>query len=145
MTPDEKENYLLEVDNYLKDSYLLWEKFGFKELTKKEKYEVPEIIASVYEGDHVCELAAACQCFFLFRKAHEKVEENTSQATLLGDYLFSKFSNYLIPVDSTKLIDEFADLLKFEILEEVRGRNGFNMENYKNFLVKIPFFIDVDV
>lgn len=137
----EKEKCLTDVENYLEYSYGMWNKFDFPKLTIEEKMEIPEIVAQVYKGECVSELAAACQCFFLFRKAHEYAAGKAAQAALLGDYLFSRFSHYLIPIDSTKLIDEFADFLKLEILEEMKGRNGFDMENYKSFLYKIPSFI----
>lgn len=141
MMQDEMEKCLIDVETCLEYTYGMWNKFDFPKLTIAERKEIPETIARVYKGDYVSELAAACQCFFLFRKAHEYAEGEAAGAVLLGDYLFSRFSHYLIPIDSTRLIDEFASLLKLEILEEMKGRNGFDMENYINFLYKIPSFI----
>lgn len=137
-----KTEFLEKVNINLKVGYELWEQFGFAEISIQEKNYIPDMIADIYKGRHASDLACACQCFYLFRKLHEEVEARPGEATLLGDYFFSRFSNHLIPIDSVSLTNGFSDYLKQEVLMEVKGRNGFDMVEYEAFLHKIPELIE---
>ncbi|MCL2391353.1 MAG: hypothetical protein FWC66_01930 [Oscillospiraceae bacterium] len=65
----------------------------------------------MYSGENAKALSLVCQCFWLYRKLHEMVDDFPIHATLLGDYFFSIFSKCLVPLDSVMLTHEFARLL----------------------------------
>ncbi len=100
-----------QLDIYLAEGYLLWTQNRLPVLSEPERYLVADVIADVYRGPHKTELAAACQCFFLYRKLHGMADQFAERATLLGDWFFSQFSRYLIPIDSVELIDAFSEYL----------------------------------
>ncbi|MBQ9030262.1 MAG: polyprenyl synthetase family protein [Parasporobacterium sp.] len=63
---------------------------------------------------HTKELDSANANFALFRKYHKLEDPDVSdgEATLRGDYYFSRFSLDLIPVDSVEITDRFARILR---------------------------------
>ncbi|MEI3338943.1 MAG: hypothetical protein V8R80_02480 [Eubacterium sp.] len=140
-SPDQKKSDQIaeKVDALLSEGYQMWERFGFRKLTEEERYLVAGCAADACKKREFAEdYAAACQSFFLFRKLHEWTEEFPETATLLGDYFFSRFSHYLIPIDSTRLIDLFSEYLKADTKEmfEKDGKAAFCMERYLDFVRK---------
>lgn len=101
-----------KMDSLLAEGFLLWKESGLPALPESERYFAANEVVSVYDGEYTAELAAACQCYYLFRKLHGMVQEKPAWATLLGDYFFSQFSKYLLPLDSVPLIDAFSAYLK---------------------------------
>jgi hypothetical protein len=95
----------------LADGYRLWSDSILPDLPYSERYIASDLAAQVYQGKNADEFAAACQCFYLFRRLHGLVSDYPDWATLLGDYFFSQFSKYLIPLDSVPLIDSFSRFL----------------------------------
>ncbi len=72
------------------------------------------MFVSAPENKHQIELSSANENFALFRRLH-KLEDNdytVAEATLRGDYYFSRFSLDLIPVDSIEITDRFAKILR---------------------------------
>ena len=63
---------------------------------------------------HTKELESANQNFDLFRSFHRLDDPAYAigEAVLKGDYYFSRFSLDLIPVDSVKITDRFARILR---------------------------------
>lgn len=124
-----------ELNNLLCEGYQMWERFGCTPLNEMEKHKVLEQAVSACRSDcHTKNFAAACQCFFLYRKLHHMVEGQPETATLLGDYYFSQFSQFLIPIDSTRLIDLFSEYLKQDVKAAASGMMEFDMEAYLKFI-----------
>ena len=124
-----------EVKFYLAEGYLIWKSTGLPKLPASERYAASDTLLSVYTGENAASLAAACQCFWLFRKLHRMVNEHHVLATLLGDYFFSIFSRNLIPVDSVKLNDEFASLLAKDT------QTPIETDGYFDFIRNIPMVL----
>ena len=63
---------------------------------------------------HQMELESANENFELFRRFHRLDDDTYSvaEATLKGEYYFSRFSLDLIPVDSIEITDRFAKILR---------------------------------
>ncbi len=124
-----------ELNILLCDGYRMWESFGCIPLNEMEKHVVlKQAVLACTKDEHTKEYAAACQCFFLYRKLHHTVDEQPETATLLGDYYFSQFSQFLIPIDSPKLIDMFSEYLKWDTKLAVSGNKEFDMDKYLNFV-----------
>lgn len=124
-----------ELNTLLCEGYRMWERFGCIPLNEMEKHVVLEQAVSACQTNaHTKEYAAACQCFFLYRKLHHTVDEQPETATLLGDYYFSQFSQFLIPIDSPKLIDLFAEYLKNDTKLAAGGNKVFDMDAYLAFV-----------
>lgn len=100
------------VEQLLADGYRQWRLSGLRLPTAQERGLSADCLSGRYEGPYAPELAAACQCFYYFRLLHGMVRQSPVWATLLGDYFFSLFSKYLLPLDSTALIDAFSAYLK---------------------------------
>jgi hypothetical protein len=109
------------VDGRLKEGYSMWEETGLPPLGADERYAAADAVGAVYGGLHSGELAAACQCFRLFRALHTRSEEFPAVATLLGDYFFSQFSLLLIPLDNVRLTEAFSDFLATGASAQVCG------------------------
>lgn len=133
-----------EVNALLSEGYQMWEGFGLPEPEEKEKRLVIETAVKSCEGGKFQkEYAAACLSFYLFRKLHEMSESAPETGTLLGDYFFSRFSHYLIPIDNTRLIDLFSEYLKTDAketfekageTEKTAGRCGLFCLDYIDFI-----------
>ena len=124
-----------QVNERLAAGYELWKGYGLPELTVQDLDVVPAHVATVYkDGAFALDYASACQCFYLFRKLHTMVEAYSEQATLLGDYFFSQFSHYLIPIDSTELIAVFSEFLKEDVVRNRQEENTFSIERYLDFI-----------
>lgn len=119
--------------DYLREGFLLWEHSGMPLPDGEERCRYAGLAGRIYAGEHAAEFSAACQCFALFRTLHGQVRKFPTEATLLGDYFFSRFSRCLIPLDSVALTDAFADYLKADIA----GR----AEEYERFLEGLPALI----
>lgn len=125
----------IELNTLLCEGYRMWERFGLIPLNEMEKHTIlAQAVKSCKSDCHTKDYAAACQCFFLYRKLHHMVDDKPETATLLGDYYFSQFSQFLIPVDSPKLIDLFAEYLKNDTKVAAAGNTEFDMENYLTFV-----------
>ena len=103
------------VDKMLSEGYRLWRQSGLQLPSAEERAIAADALASAYDGPHAAELAAACQSFHFFRKLHRMSQVSPTWSTLLGDYFFSQFSKYLIPLDSVRLTDTFSAYLKKDI------------------------------
>lgn len=126
---------LSRVDELLADGYRMWEEYRLPVLTDEERHQAAECAAAAWDStDFTLEYAAACQCFYLFRRLHTMVEEHPEQVTLLGDYFFSRFSHFLIPIDSTRLIDLFSEYLKGDALRQSEGKKDFDPDGYLRFI-----------
>ena len=128
------ETIIKQVQLDLFEGYSLWEGFPLPSLNKFEKEEIPKTAFRCYSGEFARDFASACQSFYLFRKLHEDIDTNTDIKTLLGDFFFSRFSNHLIPIDNTKLINAFAEYLKRDSQREVEGKKKFSINEYKLFI-----------
>lgn len=127
------------VNNRLAEGYRLWEESGLPLPSGRERALASEALADAYAGPNAAELAAACQCFYYFRKLHGAAEEQPAGATLLGDYFFSRFSKYLIPLDSVPLTDAFADYLKNDIRQKGAAQYGRTRDTeYTAFIRGLP-------
>jgi len=127
-----------EVREHLAEGYALWEDVGLPPLEDSERYKVSDAALAAYQGENAANLAALCQCFWLFRKLHGSIEGNPIYATLLGDYFFTVFSKNLIPLDSVALNGEFARLLASDTRKPI-GSNGF-----LEFIGRLPAVIIQD-
>ncbi len=125
------------IDSMLSEGYALWNGFGLEPLGDEELHFVPDRVYFCCSGRHRENLAAACQSFYLFRRLHFMTEAGPEQTTLLGDYFFSSFSRYLIPIDSTRLTDRFSEYLKQDAQEGAGGRRAFSKETYARFIREI--------
>lgn len=126
---------VLELDMLLCEGYKMWDCFGCNPLNEMEKHSVIEQAVRACKTDcHTKDYAAACQCFFLFRKLHYGVGARPETATLLGDYYFSQFSQFLIPIDSPQLIDLFSEYLKKDTKQAADGATSFDMDAYLTFV-----------
>jgi hypothetical protein len=101
----------ISVDALLEEGYRLWDAAGLPPLGPKERRAAADAAGALYCGPHPAAFAAACQCYYLFRALHRRAGAFPEAATLLGDYFFSRFSAYLIPLDSAALIRAFSDCL----------------------------------
>lgn len=79
------------------------------------------MFVSAPSNTHQIELQSANENFELFRKLHalDDTAYSTAEATLRGDYYFSRFSLDLIPVDSIEITDQFAKILREDASGEV--------------------------
>jgi hypothetical protein len=100
-----------EVDTLLQEGYRLWAETGLSPPGAEERHAAADAAGAAYDGPHARELAAACQCFCLFRALHRLSAAFPESATLLGDWFFSQVSLHLIPLDSVPLILAFSDFL----------------------------------
>lgn len=124
-----------ELNNLLCEGYKMWERFGCTPLNEMEKHAVlAQAVDACSTNTHTKEYAAACQCFFLYRKLHHMVETQPEKATLLGDYYFSQFSQFLIPIDNTRLIDLFSEYLMKDAKAAADGVTEFDMDAYLTFV-----------
>jgi hypothetical protein len=105
----------VSVDRILNEGYRLWNESGIQLPTASERYIAADGLSGLYDGLNAAELAAACQCFYYFRKLHGMVHKYPAWSTLLGDYFFSQFSKNLIPLDSVPLTDAFSAYLKKDV------------------------------
>lgn len=121
------------VEACLREGFALWEEAGLPPLEEELRYREAGLAGELYRGAHALEFAAACQCFALFRRLHRRAGQFSGAATLLGDYFFSQFSHYLIPLNSAPLNDAFARYLA----EDAAGR----AIDYPVFLRKLPAVI----
>jgi len=121
-----------EVIRQLAEGYKLWESTNLPAPDESERYMIADKLLTVYQGEHAGNLAALCQCFWLFRKLHGLTEENPVYATLVGDYFFSVFSKNLIPLDSVALNGEFARLLESDVQTPV------GIDGYLEFVRNLP-------
>ncbi len=103
------------VDKILAEGYHLWNESSMPYPLGSERYIAADALAFVYDGPYAEKLAAACQCFYYFRKLHGRVTAHPTCATLLGDYFFSQFSKNIMPLDSVPLTDAFSAYLKKDI------------------------------
>lgn len=124
-----------EVDKLLSEGYRLWNDSALPQLPVSERYIASDEVAAVYNGAHYAELAAACQCFYLFRKLHCMLQNYPTWATLLGDYFFSQFSKNLIPIDSVALTDSFSRYLSADT------QSSFNTQEYLSFIRSLPMVL----
>lgn len=130
-----KQQIVTDVCALLEDGFSMWERFGLKLPDEKECQEVLRCAVCACKKERFTkEYAAACQCFFLYRKLHIMAESCPGTATLLGDYFFSRFSSFLIPVDSTRLIDLFSEYLKQDAKESAWGVKEFDTDRYLQFV-----------
>lgn len=104
-----------QVDKMISEGYRLWKESGIPFPSVAERYIAADELLFIYDGPNAAELATACQCFYYFRKFHNMVAEYPKWSTLMGDYFFSQFSRYLIPLDSIPLTDAFSAYLKKDI------------------------------
>lgn len=126
---------VLELDMLLCEGYKMWDCFGCNPLNEMEKHSViAQAVRACKTDCHTKDYAAACQCFFLFRKLHYGVEARPETTTLLGDYYFSQFSQFLIPIDSPQLIDLFSEYLKKDTKQAADGATSFDMDAYLTFV-----------
>ena len=132
-----KREFEAKIDAMLAEGYGLWKGFGLEPLSEEELHFVPDSVYDCCRGRHRENLAAACQSFYLFRLLHFMTEAEPEQTTLLGDYFFSRFSGYLIPIDSTRLTDRFSEYLKQDAQEGAGGRRAFSREAYARFVREI--------
>ena len=121
-----------EVKEHLDEGYRLWESTDLPAPEEPERYMISDALLAVYQGEHAGNLAALCQCFWLFRKLHGLTEENPVYATLVGDYFFSIFSKNLIPLDSVALNGEFARLLASD------AQIPIGIDGYLEFVRNLP-------
>ena len=120
------------VDKLLSDGYRLWNECGIRFPPVSECHVAADELAAVYDGPNAGELAAACQCFYFFRKLHGMVHDNPAWSTLMGDYFFSQFSKKLISLDNVPLTDAFSAYLKADI----RAPGG--VTEYISFIRGLP-------
>lgn len=78
-------------------------------------------------------LEAACACFQRFRQLHAE-KAQTPETVLWGDYYFSLFSSYLIPLDSVPLIDAFSAYLK----RDARAETVYDEKELAAFFETLP-------
>ena len=121
----------------LSEGYDFWDSLGFPPLNEAEREEIPNLVFASTNCEHVASLAAACQSFFLFRTLHNQMQQGSDKAILLGDYFFGIFSQCLIPLDNTQIIDEFAVFLRGDTQEGVRGSTSFDKEAYCQFVKRM--------
>ena len=112
------------VSGQLAEGYSLWESSKLSPPPTSERYVIADVMLSEYQGEGAANLAAACQCFWMFRSLHRLTEVDPVNATLLGDYFFSVFSKNLIPLDSVALNGEFARFLAGDVQAPV-GLSGY--------------------
>lgn len=106
------------VEMRLAEGFLFWRESGIGLPTDVERNLAADTLATLYHGPNAASLAAACQCFFYFRKLHGLIEQYPTWSTLLGDYFFSQFSKNLIPLDSVRLTDAFSEYLKRDVKQQ---------------------------
>lgn len=128
-------NTRVQVVRLLAEGYRMWSNSLLPELKYSECYVGSDAAACAYQGAYAIEFAAACQCFYLFRKLHGLVKEYPTWATLLGDYFFSQFSKHLIPLDSVQLTDSFSRYLTRDT-QSTQGN-----EEYLDFIRSLPAVI----
>ncbi|MBR6349368.1 MAG: hypothetical protein IKR67_02360 [Lachnospiraceae bacterium] len=127
-----------EMDKRLGEGYSLWAEFLKDSAPEEYRYIGADAVMEGYDGRHTIDLASACQCFFWFRFLHEQTDD---KALLLGDYFFSRFSHWLIPIDSTPLIDAFSAYLKDDAQGTFNGR-VFDAAELENFFRQVGIVLD---
>jgi len=127
----------IKADKLLAEGYRLWSESGLPLPTESERYFAIDAALKAYNGKFSAEFAAACQCFYLFRKLHSLAQQHPAAATLLGDYFFSQFSKNLIPLDSVPLINAFSAFLA----DDIKAQD--NMEGYLDFIGSLPGMIEL--
>jgi len=124
-----------KVRQLLAEGYTIWEASGLPTPTESERYTAADASLLAYSEENAEFLAAACQCFWLFRRLHEMSGQHPVYATLLGDWFFSAFSKSLIPLDSVELNDTFAELLAQDTQTSV------SQEEYLRFVRRLPMVL----
>lgn len=126
-----------QLEESLEEGCRMWEAFGCPHPEITKDFRVAETAAAACRQEAFrADYAAACQCFYLFRRLHRLVEDSPQTATLLGDYFFSRFSVHLIPIDSPRLIDRFSEYLKTDTRKEAAGAEAFDLTQYLAFITE---------
>jgi hypothetical protein len=99
------------IETMFAEGYALGAEQGLALPCDGDRKSVIAAARATYTGAYSDEFAAACLAFFLFRNLHSRTDEAPSETLLLGDYFFSLFSKFLIPIDSVPLIDAFSNHL----------------------------------
>lgn len=126
-----------KLDEMLSDGYRLMEETGLEPFAEEERYLALKACLPLDDEQKYLNLAAAGQCVYCFSVLHNRIEENETAATLLGDYFFSRFSHYLIPLDSRELIEAFSSYLQMDTKDCVDGKRIFDKERYAAFLRRV--------
>jgi hypothetical protein len=113
-----------DVDALLQEGYRLWEATDLPPLEAEARYAGADAAGAIYSGPQATKFAAACQCFYLFRRLHLQAESFPETAALLGDYFFSRFSAHLIPLDNVPLIRAFSECLARDAAARARTGAG---------------------
>ncbi|WP_178138524.1 hypothetical protein [Parasporobacterium paucivorans] len=138
-----KRNLQEKLEALLSDGYGMMAEMGMEPFGEEERSLTAEIFCTYPDIEKGLNLAAAGQCFYCFCSLHNRIEENETAATLLGDYFFSRFSHFLIPLDSRQLIEEFSLYLQEESKDGVDGNRIFDTEKYRIFLNHISSEVEV--
>lgn len=136
-TPQTLEQIVQQVSGLLEEGQMMWNVFACPHPEISRDLQVVEYAAKICRQEAFrTEFAAACQCFYLFRRLHAMAEACPETATLLGDYYFSQFSVHLIPIDSPRLIDCFSEYLKWDTKQETAGEKEFDLAHYLSFITR---------
>ncbi|MDR0817766.1 MAG: polyprenyl synthetase family protein [Clostridiales Family XIII bacterium] len=110
------------IETRFAEGFALCAEQGVKLPSAELRYSVLQTAHDDYGGyGHADDFAAAHLAYYLFRDLHSRTDEAPEAMTLLGDYFFSLFSKFLIPVDSVPLIDAFSERLTAQTTEVADG------------------------
>ena len=100
------------TDRILAKDYLLLSDLALPLKDKWEKNIVPAFVFYLHRnGHHTAQLAAACQCFYLFFRFHSLDDGETRKNILLGDYFFSRFLELLVLSGNNHLLPRFCQFV----------------------------------
>ncbi|MDR0817711.1 MAG: polyprenyl synthetase family protein, partial [Clostridiales Family XIII bacterium] len=109
------------IETMFAEGYALCAEHGVSLPPQELRRSILQTAHNAYGGAHADDFAAAYLAFYLFRDMHSRTDDAYPITTLLGDYFFSLFSKFLIPVDSVPLIDAFSKYLSAQTTETAGG------------------------
>ena len=136
----ETASMMLAVNELLLEDYMMLDSLNAPMPSEEEKHYIPALIiaemsvaASDPDGKKAVLLAAACQCFYMFRKFHYGREWNESLSIILGDYFSSRFSHFLVELDLKELPGKFSEFLQWDCEYAISGGDAFPLAEYVAF------------
>ena len=111
-----------------------WDLSGLPAYPSEDCQRIDAAAWAVCKGALQADFSAACRAFYLYRWLHQNGQG--PQAVLLGDYYFSLFSQWLIPLDSVALTEAFSDYLA------AGTQVPLTLANYLSFIEQLKAVMD---
>ena len=125
-----------EIDKMLSEGMALWEKYLKAPIPEEYRYFGADEVAENYDGRHIIDLAAACQCFFYFRYLHSDMESESDIRTLTRAQEEERWLETRAQIAAQQAEQERAQAEKARI-DRLAEEIGFDLDQFKADAQKI--------